>query len=83
MLCRNRKERQKNFNKARKTGVDKDTILMYDVTTQTLEPRPIAKVYGDTNLYRDDRNAETSITLSRGSLDSRTTLHEPFEISIP
>ena len=66
MPCRNRKERQKNFNKARRTGVDKDTILMYDITTQTLEPRPIAKVYGDTNLYRDDRNAENVDHLEQG-----------------
>ena len=66
MPCRNRKERQKNFNKARRTGVDKDTILMYDITTQTLEPRPLAKVYGDINLYRDDRNPENVDHLEEG-----------------
>lgn len=39
---------------------------MYDITTQTLEPRPIAKVYGDINLYRDDRNAENVDHLEQG-----------------
>ncbi|KIM47161.1 hypothetical protein M413DRAFT_422925 [Hebeloma cylindrosporum] len=63
---RNRKERQKNFHKMRRTGVDTDTILMYDVTTQTLESRPIAKVYGDVNLYRDDRNADNVDHLEQG-----------------
>lgn len=46
--------------------MDKDTILMYDVATQTLEPRPIAKVYGDVNMYRDDRNAENLDHLEQG-----------------
>jgi hypothetical protein len=39
---------------------------MYDVTTQALEPRPISKVYGDVNLYRDDRNADNIDHLEQG-----------------
>ena len=46
--------------------MDKDTILTYDITTQTLEPRPIAKVYGDINMYRDDRNADNVDHLEQG-----------------
>jgi hypothetical protein len=66
LFYRNKKERQKNFRKARRTGVDTDTILMYDVATQTLEPRPIAKVYGDVNMYRDDRKVDNVDHLEQG-----------------
>ena len=55
---RNKKERQKNFYKARKTGIDTDTVLMYDIPTQKFESRPIAKIYGVVNMYRDQRNTE-------------------------
>ncbi len=65
-LSRNRKERQKNFYKARKTGVDNDTILVYDISTQTFESRPIAKAYGVINMYRDDRNAKNVHHLEQG-----------------
>jgi len=64
--CRNRKERQKNFRKARRTGVDKDTVVMFNVATQKLEPRPIAKVYGIVNMYRDDHNPENVNHLEEG-----------------
>ena len=63
---RNRKERQKNYRKARKTGVDNDSILMYDVATQSLESRPIAKVYGVVNMYRDGLNPENMDHLEQG-----------------
>ena len=66
MLRRNKKERQKIFRKARRTGVDSDTIVMYDVSTQSLEPRPIAKVYGDVNMYRDDRKVDNVDHLEQG-----------------
>ena len=39
---------------------------MYDITTQTLEPRPIAKVYGDVNMYRDDRKVDNVDHLEQG-----------------
>jgi Protein of unknown function (DUF4238) len=39
---------------------------MYDIATQTLEPRPIAKVYGDVNMYRDDRKVDNVDHLEQG-----------------
>jgi len=39
---------------------------MYDVATQTLESRPIAKVYGVINMYRDDHNPENLDHLEQG-----------------
>ena len=39
---------------------------MYDLATQTLEPRPLAKVYGDVNMYRDDRNTDNVDHLEQG-----------------
>jgi hypothetical protein len=39
---------------------------MYNVATQTLEPRPIGKVYGVVNMYRDDRNQENVDHLEEG-----------------
>ncbi|KAF8959794.1 hypothetical protein BDZ97DRAFT_1704752 [Flammula alnicola] len=63
---RNKKERQKNFHKARKTGVDKDTILVYDIQAQKFEPRPIGKVHGIINLYRDQRNTQNVDHLEQG-----------------
>ncbi|CAA7266199.1 unnamed protein product [Cyclocybe aegerita] len=40
--------------------------MMYDVMTQTLEPRPIGKVYGIVNMYRDGRNADNVDHLEQG-----------------
>jgi hypothetical protein len=39
---------------------------MYNVATQKLEPRPIAKAYGIVNMYRDDRNPENIDHLEQG-----------------
>ncbi|KAL1744207.1 hypothetical protein HDZ31DRAFT_2695, partial [Schizophyllum fasciatum] len=44
-------------NKAyRRTGVDPEYVLYYDIEKQTLDTRPIGKVYGSQNLYRDANN---------------------------
>src|ERR1700678_2075664 len=39
---------------------------MYDIATQTFESRPIAKVYGVVNMYRDNRNSENANHLEQG-----------------
>jgi hypothetical protein len=39
---------------------------MYNIATQKLEPRPIAKAYGIVNMYRDDRNPENVDHLEQG-----------------
>ena len=59
--------------------MDTDTILMYDIATQTLEPRPIAKVYGEVNMYRDDRKVDDVDHLEQGLArlenDAARTIH--------
>ena len=50
---RTKRQRTLSFRKAQKTGVDVESIFFYDVTTEALQMRPVAKVYGRTNLYRD------------------------------
>ncbi|KAF5309372.1 hypothetical protein D9619_012307 [Psilocybe cf. subviscida] len=55
---RSKKQRQKDYHKARKTGVDQDVITVFDSGTQLLEQRPLAKEYGVINMYRDQRNPE-------------------------
>ncbi|KAL1715252.1 hypothetical protein EV715DRAFT_173966, partial [Schizophyllum commune] len=45
-------------NKAyRRTGVDPEYVLYYDVEKQTLDTRPIGKIFGTQNMYRDARNS--------------------------
>ncbi|KAF8959800.1 hypothetical protein BDZ97DRAFT_1704757 [Flammula alnicola] len=63
---RNKKERQKNFHKARKTGVDQDTIMLYDIQSQRFEHQPIGKVHGNINMYRDQRNTQNVDHLEQG-----------------
>ncbi|KAG2064530.1 hypothetical protein BDR04DRAFT_1035077, partial [Suillus decipiens] len=46
-------ERQREF---RRTGVDPEYVYYYDITTGTLDIRPIGKVYGVPNVYQDVRN---------------------------
>ncbi|KAH7890456.1 hypothetical protein F5I97DRAFT_1783095, partial [Phlebopus sp. FC_14] len=48
-------ERRRDF---RRTGSDPESVFYYDVATSTLEIRPIGKVYGVENLYRDVRSTE-------------------------
>ncbi|KAF8798613.1 hypothetical protein BYT27DRAFT_7236712 [Phlegmacium glaucopus] len=48
-----KRQRTKSFRKAHKTGVDTESIFYYDVTMGVLQIRPVARVYGRTNLYRD------------------------------
>ncbi|KAI6038518.1 hypothetical protein EDC04DRAFT_3063288 [Pisolithus marmoratus] len=52
---RSKTERQRLF---RKTGVDPESVYYWDVAKGTLDLRPIGKVYGVQNLYRDCKNAE-------------------------
>ena len=54
MRTRTKRQRTKSFWKAHKTGgADLESIFFYDVTTEILQIRPVARVYGRTNLYRD------------------------------
>ncbi|KAF8956861.1 hypothetical protein BDZ97DRAFT_1925028 [Flammula alnicola] len=86
---RNKKERQKNFHKARKTGIDKDTILVYDIPNQTFEPQPVGKVHGIINMYRDHRNTQNVDHLEQGLSRSneeeragdRAQVHLPYALS--
>ena len=77
---RNKKERQKNFHKARRTGIDTDTVLMYDIPSQKFESRPIAKVYGVVNMYRDQRNIDNvdhlEQSLARLEADAARTIRK-------
>ncbi|KAG1836747.1 hypothetical protein DFJ58DRAFT_162924 [Suillus subalutaceus] len=50
---KSRKERSKEF---RRTGVDPEYVLYYDVATGSLDTRPIGKVYGVMGIYQDVRN---------------------------
>jgi len=50
---RTKRQRTISFRKAHKKGVDLESIFFYDVTTEILQMRPVARVYGRTNLYRD------------------------------
>ncbi|KAF5309394.1 hypothetical protein D9619_012311 [Psilocybe cf. subviscida] len=54
--ARSKKRRQKDYRKAKRTGVDQDMITVFDSKTQVLEQRPLAKEYGVVNMYRDQRN---------------------------
>ncbi|TRM59927.1 hypothetical protein BD626DRAFT_145681 [Schizophyllum amplum] len=47
-------ERMKAY---RRTGVDPEYVLFYDIENQSLDTRPIGKVYGTKNLYRDAKNS--------------------------
>ncbi|KAF8968083.1 hypothetical protein BDZ97DRAFT_1655377, partial [Flammula alnicola] len=51
---------------ARKSGIDKDTILVYDIPNQTFEPQPVGKVHGIVNMYRDHRNTQNVDHLEQG-----------------
>ncbi|KAF8159165.1 hypothetical protein B0H34DRAFT_806871 [Crassisporium funariophilum] len=53
MTCR---ERTMAFRDAKKTGIDLESIFFYDVDSKTLQMRPLGKVYGSMNLYRDTGN---------------------------
>ncbi|KAF8841509.1 hypothetical protein BDN67DRAFT_928243 [Paxillus ammoniavirescens] len=52
---RSKAERRREF---RKTGIDPEYVLYYDIASGTLDTRPIGKVYGALNLYGDKRNQE-------------------------
>ncbi|KIK91662.1 hypothetical protein PAXRUDRAFT_830650 [Paxillus rubicundulus Ve08.2h10] len=52
---RSKAERRREF---RKTGIDPEYVLYYDIAPGTLDARPIGKVYGALNLYGDKRNQE-------------------------
>ncbi|KAG2108946.1 uncharacterized protein F5147DRAFT_836813 [Suillus discolor] len=52
-IPKSRKERNKEF---KRTGVDPEYILYYDVATGSLDTRPIGKVYGVLGIYQDVHN---------------------------
>lgn len=52
---RSKKERRKQF---RKTRAADENVRFYDIPAQALDIRPIARVYGVTDLYKDIRNPE-------------------------
>ena len=51
--ARTKRQRTKSLRKILKTGVGPESIFVYDVTMETLQIRPVARVYGSINLYRD------------------------------
>ncbi|KIJ62269.1 hypothetical protein HYDPIDRAFT_114761 [Hydnomerulius pinastri MD-312] len=52
---RSKAERQREF---KRTGINPEHVLYYDIAAGTLDTRPIGKVYGVLNLYGDKHNQE-------------------------
>ncbi|KAF9240056.1 hypothetical protein BU15DRAFT_61679 [Melanogaster broomeanus] len=53
--AKSKAERKREF---RRTGIDPEYVLYYDIASGTLDTRPLGKVYGVQNLYEDIRNQE-------------------------
>ncbi|KAF8962428.1 hypothetical protein BDZ97DRAFT_1732982 [Flammula alnicola] len=53
---RTKRARTKSFSKAHKTEEDAETIFFYDISSGLLQIRPLSRVYGRVNLYRDGNN---------------------------
>ncbi|KAK0213249.1 hypothetical protein DFS33DRAFT_1269862 [Desarmillaria ectypa] len=57
-----KEEREKEY---RRTGVDPEYVLYYDLASGSLDVRPIGSVYGLKNLYRDASNPSNANELER------------------
>ncbi|KAI5120003.1 hypothetical protein M0805_008464 [Coniferiporia weirii] len=53
-----RKKKAQRIKEYRRTGVDPDEILVYDMATKTLGLRSVGSVFGVQNLYRDIRDTQ-------------------------
>jgi len=84
-------ERKRIF---KKTGFVDEKIWFYDIKNGTLDPRPIAGVFGVVNLYRDVRNTQNvdeiekkfsdlENTVARIIHDLHDTLDKPQEQGLP
>ncbi len=86
-LHRTKTERKKEY---RRTGVDPEYVLYYDLASGSFDVRPIGDVYGVMNLYRDASNPsnvneveEKLSILERGASVVIGTLHSDLTSGSP
>lgn len=58
--CRTSKQRSKENWRAKKKGIETELLNIYDLSTKTWRPAPIAKSFGGVNIYTDITNGINS-----------------------